>query len=43
MKHVSPSSAATAIQIHRARQALMMAALSFATFCLFSQVVRAFL
>lgn len=32
-----------ALQVHRARQALMMFALSFATFCLFAQMVRNFL
>jgi len=38
-----PSSVAATVEVHRARQALMMAALGFATFCLFIQIAHSFL
>lgn len=38
-----PTSVAATAQIHHARQALIMAALGFATFCLFIQIAHNFL
>lgn len=38
-----PSSVAATLEVHRARQALMMAALGFATFCLLTHIAHNFL
>jgi len=42
MKHTTKAATAS-LQVYRARQVLMIIALSFATFCLFANVLRSFL
>ncbi len=44
MKRATTTSNATAsMQVYRARQALMMFLMAFATFCLFANILRSFL